>query len=615
MIRTATKADLEFARTVQQAKLAARREGAARSLYADADPDATAILAGSARSKPRPAPKNVTQQAPTSPDAEDSFGENHVFAPLQFDNAYEFHQFFWPKYKLYDWQRETLLQISGFPTGRIDTIQPLVPTAESPLIYNLVANNGSGKSRVILARIATFLCSCKVRHKTIVSSASFDQLKYLTFKEVEDVAGEINSFLGGKFFECVECYVSCAATGSIIRGFATDQPGRVEGDHPNFGAEMAVLLDEGKTIRDDMFSAFLRLTGYNIWLETSSPGSCSGHFFRSTVSAARKWPEPLELGKSYARKVTAFDCPHISIAHIERVKQLEGENSIIYRSSILAEFTSIDDKSIIRQEDTIYTDPAPNTYGLEPHAGLDLSLGGDETVLSVWQGNRRRAQYTWHIKEHAVLLAFILEAFSKEGLRAENINADGGGLGKPIIQRIRELGWEINSINNESSAANKREYLNRGIELWFKIKRLIEERILILPRDDDKLLNQIVTRRYTYANGKLKLEAKADAKSRGGSSPDRADAMVLAFAHIPRETFLLNDSPAAGKFYDPQQPLHGVTLETLQAGLERRRAAKDAAEPAATGFTTNVLGTERTSRFSSFLSRGKRGFGGLKLNR
>ena len=53
---------------------------------------------------------------------------------------------------------------------------------------------------------------------------------------------------------------------------------------------------------------------------------------------------------------------------------------------------------------------------------------------------------------------------------------------------------------------------------------------LALP-DDEDLVAQLTTRRWKpTSKGKIRLESKDDARVRGIPSPDRADALVLAFA-------------------------------------------------------------------------------------
>lgn len=524
-----------------------------------------------------PGPPTIQQASPApAPIAKPGF----VYEPIECDNALDFHEYFWPSFTLFGWQAEALLQISGFANGHTNDVQ-LVYTAQDPLQYNLVAANGSGKSAIIVARAALWFIATKTNSICVATSATFDQLKDLTFRAIERAAGEINDFLGEKFFECTELKVVCTKTRSMIRGFATDKPGRAEGWHPEPGGEMFVIIDEAKTITDEMFGAYSRFTGYNMWLEVSSPGAMLGHFYERYCTAKEHAihgkTDTLLRGRIYNRRVTAFECPAntnggIPQSHIDYVKAVHGENSAWYRSSILAEFTSLEDGAIIRTEITRYPKPQHVTLDLPRMAGLDLSLGGDETVLSVWHGNKRIGQEIWHEEDSAKLRDKVIAGFKKYELSPANINADAGGLGKVVIQMIRTAGWAINHVNNESPALFKREFLNRGMEMYWKLLRLIEEQYLIIPVEDTVLMRQLTTRQSEYLNGKLKLQQK----SKLSKSPDRSDAMALAFSQVNVADILLKWSQWKTD-NGAQEPAANLLLvgpptqEQLEAFIERRR--------------------------------------------
>lgn len=599
----ATTADLEWIAGMRQAPPARKVEIPPPRPSAEQKPAAV------------PAERGGENSAVTSsiPPAKPGF----VYEPIACDNAYDFHAYFWPDFELYGWQERTLLQCSGFVEGTDDGLF-LPPTSEKPLLYSLVAANGSGKSAIIVARLALWFIASKKDSIAVVTSATFDQLKNMTFRAIERAAEDVNAFLGEEFFICTECHIECPKTRSAIYGFATDKPGRAEGWHPEPGGEMLVLIDEAKTITDEMFTAFSRFSGYNAWVEVSSPGPMMGHFFDRTSKAekcARNGREDvLELGVIYARHVTAFECPPnknggITASHIAQMRLLHGEQSALYRTSILAEFSSLEDGAIIRGEITHYSPPEWRTFGLPRMAGLDLSLGGDETVLSVWHGNKRIAQEIWHIEDSAILRDKCIAAFKKYDLLAENINADAGGIGKVVIQMIRSAGWEINAINNESPALHKKDFLNRGMEMYWKVLRLIEERILILPHEDTVCMMQLTTRQAKVQNGKLKLQSKSELSK----SPDRADAMVLAFARVDLAEILLLAQQSADSVAPQESParfrvtanveLTEQDMINILEARERKLAQRTTQEQAR--YATGRIAYRRDSDNSALTQTGK----------
>jgi hypothetical protein len=124
-------------------------------------------------------------------------------------------------------------------------------------------------------------------------------------------------------------------------------------------------------------------------------------------------------------------------------------------------------------------------------------------------------------------------------LDARNINVDDGGIGRGVIDQLHQKGWPVNRILNQSKSLIGHEYGNRGAELWFSFARLIQESV-ISGLKDPLLIEQLSTRYYkrSEALGKLVLEGKKEAKAEGRKSPDRADALVLAFAGTDIREFL-----------------------------------------------------------------------------
>ena len=87
-----------------------------------------------------------------------------------------------PDLKLYKWQAETLFQLAGY-TDINDLDKPKErPTDKTPLYYNLVAANGSGKDQVVISAFAVWFCLSKVRSRCVITSSSYEQLKDQTYK-------------------------------------------------------------------------------------------------------------------------------------------------------------------------------------------------------------------------------------------------------------------------------------------------------------------------------------------------------------------------------------------------------------------------------------------------
>jgi hypothetical protein len=129
------------------------------------------------------------------------------------------------------------------------------------------------------------------------------------------------------------------------------------------------------------------------------------------------------------------------------------------------------------------------------------------------------------------------------------------GAGSGVIDRLRQLGYEVTEVPFGGKATFPNLFVNKRTEMWWAVKEWLENGGSI-PKDTT-LAQELSTPMYWYdAVGKRVLESKDDIKKRlqGGGSPDIADALALTFAYpvakmLPREVReRLDPKP---KEYDP----------------------------------------------------------------
>jgi hypothetical protein len=96
---------------------------------------------------------------------------------------------------------------------------------------------------------------------------------------------------------------------------------------------------------------------------------------------------------------------------------------------------------------------------------------------------------------------------------------------------LEAAGWPINRFDFGAKAHNDSVYVSRGAEIWDNLSMRVKKAEIVLI-NDPVLISQLTTRKILYdARGRFKLEPKEDMQARGLKSPDRADAVVGAFAH------------------------------------------------------------------------------------
>ncbi len=446
---------------------------------------------------------------------------------------------YYPHLSPHAWQQDELYRIGGdLNLEGLPREEWQEPTQQNPYIYNLVAANGSGKDTYIITPCAVWFLMRFIRSRVVITSESHKQLKEQTFKPIVALCEAINAIHGEEVFEIRELAIKCMYTGSEIIGFCTDEPGKVEGYHPfpeNPNSKMMVIIGEAKSIKDPLFEAFSRFTGFSHWLQVSSPGARAGQFYKSVELSDTIL---CKLGIGFTRHVTAFECPNISPAHIEQVRLKHGEHSAPYKTGILAQFFESADEVVIPGERLIYTFPAANSYNLPVCGGLDVGLGVDLSEFWVIHGNQPIYHAETTTSSPNVLHNWIIQQFklvkSRFGCDPENISGDMGGLGAPILKRVMEAGYGLRGVNNQAAAYDDAVYANIGAEMYFRVARMFELGRLIQPKNFpcyERWKKQLTTRKYfTNEKQKLQLEEKKKAKGRLGFSPDCADAYVLAYS-------------------------------------------------------------------------------------
>jgi hypothetical protein len=112
-----------------------------------------------------------------------------------------------------------------------------------------------------------------------------------------------------------------------------------------------------------------------------------------------------------------------------------------------------------------------------------------------------------------------------------SIKVDVIGVGAGVADRLREERYPIVDVNVGSGSTDPEKWLNLRCELWWNLRERFREGDVIGPLDDTTL-GQLSSIRYRYDSRHTHpvIESKEDAKKRGVHSPDRAEAVMLAFA-------------------------------------------------------------------------------------
>ena len=465
--------------------------------------------------------------------------------------------------KLHKWQIQIML----------DFASPL-HTDNNPFQALVRACNGSGKDKFVIAPCAVWLNMRYLKARGIVTSSSGVQLDNQTGAYIDQLCEAANRKIAPTIWKINYRYYECLATGSPLLLFATDEPGKAEGYHPlDPDAKMGVYVSEDKSVPDEINLALNKCTGYTHRLHVSTPGLPMGHFYDycSTSKFRKEIKEIKEVASIdfIQYHITAYDCSHLSLNYIEQMKRdlPGGESGAAFKSQVMAEFGTTDEMVVIPYTYIWKASHNPPIGWLkEPYnkGGLDLSAGGDETCLTIRNGNKILKTVAFRFDNTMDTVNFLVQKFEENGLKnpLATIFADAGGLGKPIIDRLRELGWSnIRYVLNQNKAYDERVYVNRGAEMWFNFGKCLERGEIYNDSHDDKLNRQLATRYYKITpQNKHQLESKLQARAKGHPSPDRADSCVLAFADYKSK---LEEKPYE-KPYKVEEPKPPVPIFDLR---------------------------------------------------
>jgi hypothetical protein len=256
-----------------------------------------------------------------------------------------------------------------------------------------------------------------------------------------------------------------------------------------------------------------------------NPIRSTGYFYDTFHKLADRW-------KTF--HISCENTKRVSKEYIEECRLRYGEESNTYRVRVLGEFPKGDDDTVIPQDlvaDAISRDIEPTKFG-PTIWGVDVArFGADSSALCKRKGNAvTESIRLWRSLDTMQLTGAIKAEYDSSLEKPVEIFVDAIGLGAGVADRLRELKLPAYAINVSESPSMGEHYLNLRAELWYKAKSWLEGRDVRLPKDE-LLKTELTTVRYNYtSSGRVKIEAKADLKSRGVASPDSADAFVLTFA-------------------------------------------------------------------------------------
>lgn len=258
--------------------------------------------------------------------------------------------------------------------------------------------------------------------------------------------------------------------------------------------------------------------------------------------------------------IDAFDTPNftdepvpdalrgllISPTWVEEKRHQWGEESPLWKSKIRALFPDVSKDGVvplawITAAQAAWDDMSGPRPTKPVEMGVDVGAGGDESVIWVRRGAKPTKLTTAHTPDPMHLVGLILNEIRSSG--AESVKIDVIGVGWGVAGRLEEMqtegvhGARIVKVNVAEASSDSSRFPKLRDQLWWEVGREKTREALWDLRDvDDETLGQLIAPKYTIdSQGRVKIEPKDETIRRIGHSPDRADALLLAFYQPQKE--------------------------------------------------------------------------------
>jgi hypothetical protein len=132
-------------------------------------------------------------------------------------------------------------------------------------------------------------------------------------------------------------------------------------------------------------------------------------------------------------------------------------------------------------------------------------------------------------------VAQVLSRWQRTG-RLRHAIVDVVGIGYNFALHLADLGFPVMQFNAGHRPMDPERFTNAKAEAYWGLREYMESGEIsgLNDLETEAQLSAILYR--PTPNGRTEIESKEDARKRGQSSPDRAEALVMAFCKVvPRE--------------------------------------------------------------------------------
>lgn len=225
----------------------------------------------------------------------------------------------------------------------------------------------------------------------------------------------------------------------------------------------------------------------------------------------------------------------ISKVAVEEAKVRYGEKNPLYIAKVLGEFPDYNDDGLIPAKWVRLAQERWDTVNKSHpvQMGVDVGAGGDKNVVVCRWG--MKAQVVLDDREPDTMktagrIKRLISEYNPELVKVDYIGIGRGAVDRLKEQKLPIQGIEVGRSANDIGFRNLRAWGYWQLRELFRPDKPDTEPLLAIDPDDEELAAQLLALRYEpTSDGKIQIESKESMKRRNVASPDRADALMLAF--------------------------------------------------------------------------------------
>ena len=452
-----------------------------------------------------------------------------------------------------EWQVSILIQLGEEIRKRGFTgVEPV-----DVIKFATASGHGIGKS-ALTSMVILFVMSTRPHSKGIVTANTGEQLKTKTWAEL---AKWKRMCITGHWFELTAKSISHIKYSETWR--VDSQTCREENSEAFAGLHCAdstpwYIFDEASAVPDKIWEvAEGGLTdGEPMFFVFGNPTWNTGRFADCFGRMSHRW---------ITRQIDSRTAKMTNKRQIQKWLDDHGEDSDFFRVRVRGVFPRAGDMQFI-DGDSVYSamKRGPGQYlGDDPLImAVDVARGGDDDCrVGFRRGFDAKSERSYRMsgeksRDSMLFVSKLTMIFDRH--KPDICFLDATGIGGPIGDRLRQLGYPVVDVHFGGKADDETKYKNKTAEMGDRFRRWLLDGGSI--PDDQDLDFEITSREFSHDDkDRLVLERKEEVKARIGKSPDWADQMYLLFAQavpkkeIPRGDmdFVYHARDKALEDYDP----------------------------------------------------------------